>query len=140
MHCSNRLAPVGKDAVKCRSCGVRLMLALIFALLLVSCGNKLTSGEVYEKSFTEAHIEIVMVPFVHSDGKTSYTTMTPMYYRYPDTWEIAIKAWDPEKERWQKQSYYVTEDIYKAVNIGDEFQYSKENCWEDERYTREKAS
>lgn len=115
-------------------------LALIFTLLLVSCGNKLTRGEVYEKNFTEAHTQIVMVPFVHSNGKTSYTTMMPMYYHYPDTWEIAIKAWDPEKERWRKQSYYVTEEVYKTVNIGDEFQYSKESCWENERYTREEVS
>ena len=53
------------------------------ALMLFLCGNeeRLTEGEVYDKNFTAAHSQVLMLPMVHTNGESTYTTMMP-YTRY----------------------------------------------------------
>lgn len=43
----------------------------IFMILLSGSETRLTEGEVYDKSFTAAHSQTLMLPMVHSNGEES---------------------------------------------------------------------
>lgn len=49
---------------------------LIFSIL-TGCSKAITEGEVISKEFTPAHTQIMFIPIVHTNGKTSYTTLKP---------------------------------------------------------------
>lgn len=51
---------------------------LIFSIL-TGCSKAITEGEVISKEFTPAHTQIMFIPIVHTNGKTSYTTLIPFY-------------------------------------------------------------
>lgn len=56
------------------------MKKIIFALfacliLLTGCSQKITEGEIYEKEFRPEKTEVLIVPMVHTNGKTSYTRL-----------------------------------------------------------------
>lgn len=116
-----------------------LVLFLTFALLisLCACGNKLTEGEVYGKEFKEARTQVMMIPIVYSNGKTTTTRIIPYMYYYPDRWIIRIR--EPNGDgTYMTDEYYTTKEIYDSVNIGDTFSYDPDRDFENEPYTRER--
>lgn len=116
----------------------RAAASVLAALLLLSgCGQKLTEGEVYDKTFTPAHDELLMLPVVHTNGKTSYTTIMPILRHYPDTYEIFIR--DFKDGEWVTAKYYVSESVYDATEIGAIFKYDKDRDWQEAPYTQEAA-
>lgn len=115
-----------------------IALTVLCLLLLTSCGQKLTEGEVTAKEYTPAHTTFMMVPIVHSDGKTSYTTLVPFVYYYADKWEITIQAYDSERGETETATYRVTQAVYDAVEIGAEFVYEKTMEPDTPEYTRER--
>lgn len=108
------------------------------ALMLFLCGNeeRLTEGEVYDKNFTAAHSQVLTLPTVHSNGKTTYTTMMPYIRYYPDTYSVSIRAF--QDGEWVKETYYVPEEVYKELEIGDMFQYDADRDLEEAPYTQER--
>lgn len=106
--------------------------------MLTGCSDKLTEGEVINKEFKEAHTQVMVIPVVHSNGKSTWTQMIPYIYYYPDTWEITIQKWDEENQEMLKATWRVTEDVYNMVNIGDEFVYDEDMEPEEPEYTRER--
>lgn len=116
-----------------------LVLFLTFALLisLCACGHKLTEGEVYDKEFKEARTLVMMIPIVHSNGKTTTTHIIPYMYYYPDRWIIRIR--EPNGDgTYLTDEYYTTKEVYDSVNIGDTFSYDPDRDFENEPYTRER--
>ena len=101
-----------------------LLLPLI-PILLSGCQNSITQGEVIEKEFTPSHTEVMLVPLVHSNGKTSYTTLVPFIYSYSDSWKITIQSYDKETGENSTATYRVTENVYNSVEIGSEFIYDE---------------
>ena len=63
----------------------------ISLFLLTGCRSQITHGKVIAKDFTPAHSRVVMVPVVHSTGKSTFTTLHPFVYHYEDEWEITIR-------------------------------------------------
>ena len=116
----------------------KLVATALLLLTLVGCSGRIKQGEVVKKTFEPAHTEVRMVPMVHSNGKTTYTTMRPYIYRYPDRWYIKIQQYDEEKNEMLTATYSVTEAVYDAVSIGAEFVYEEEMEPEGPEYTREK--
>lgn len=106
-------------------------------LLLSACGQKLTEGEVYDKNFTPAHDEFLMMPVITTDGKNSHTTFMPIWNHYPDTYEICIKAF--QDGEWITAKYYVSKSVYDETEIGAIFQYDKNWDWQDAPYTQERG-
>ena len=43
---------------------------------------------------------------------------------YPDQYEICIKA--VQDDEWITATYYVTEEVYSTVDVGDYFRYEKD--------------
>jgi hypothetical protein len=118
---------------------VSCLLAISLCLVLLSgCQNSITQGEVIEKEFTPSHTRIMVIPVVHSNGKTSYTTLVPFTYFYPDTWKITIQSYDEEKGENLTATYRVTENVYDSVKIGDEFVYDENMEPDEPEYTRER--
>ena len=99
---------------------------LIFSIL-TGCSKAITEGEVISKEFTPAHTQIMFIPIVHTNGKTSYTTLVPFIYYYNDKWEEMLSA-----------TYRITEEVFDAVTIGSEFVYSNDMEPLEPEYTRER--
>ncbi len=59
----------------------RIFLLCLSGILLSGCREKLTSGEIYNKEFLPANTVTVIMPIVHTNGKSSHTTYIPMIYR-----------------------------------------------------------
>ena len=117
---------------------VAILLVFMTLLLLVGCKAKITSGEVVDKDFSPAHTQTIMVPIVHTNGKTTYTTIHPFFYYYPDTWTVTIMAYDKNSKQ-KSATYRVTENVYNNINIGDKFVYDEEMKPNEPEYTRERA-
>ena len=114
-----------------------ICITLLCALLLTSCSQKITEGEVYEKEFKEAHTEVRIIPIVMTNGETTHTTIIPFTYSYPDRYIVYIKKF--EDDGWKTANYYVTKEIYENIKIGDEFEYVEGRDLVDEPYTRERS-
>ena len=129
---------------KIRNCFFFLILSIIAAcfvltalkVLLSGSKTRLTEGEVYDKSFTAAHSQTPMLPMVHSNGETTYTTMMPYIRNYPDTYSISIR--DFQDGEWITETYYVSKEVYNDVEIGDIFKYEKGRDLEEAPYTQER--
>lgn len=111
---------------------------LLIPILLSGCQNSITQGEVIEKEFTPSHTEVMLVPLVHSNGKTSYTTLVPFIYSYSDSWKITIQSYDEETGENSTATYRVTENVYNSVEIGSEFIYDENMKPSEPEYIRER--
>lgn len=111
---------------------------LILVIICFSSCDKITQGEVYNKEYKPAESVITYIPMIHTNGKQSYTTLVPFYYHYPDRWRVDIRQPDGDGE-FLTASYYVDEDIYNAIKIGDEFVYDENRDYDEEPYTREEV-
>ena len=74
-----------------------LLTLIICCICLTGCGEKITEGEIYEKEFLPEETQVMIVPMVHTNGKTSYTTYMPVTHHYPDRWRISIKSLEKMK-------------------------------------------
>lgn len=108
----------------------------VFMTLFSGSETRLTEGEVYDKSFTAAHSQTLMLPMVHSNGETTFTTMMPYIRNYPDTYSISIR--DFQDGEWITETYYVSKEVYNDVEIGDIFKYEKGRDLEEAPYTQER--
>ena len=114
--------------------------ALICILLVVSlcgCSNTITEGEVYEKEYREAHTQVMILPLIISNGKTTSTIMVPYFVHYPDRYVIFIKAY--QDKEWKTEDFYVSKEVYDSIKIRDMFLYDVERGdLQDEPYTKER--
>lgn len=105
--------------------------------LMCSCSKKITQGEVINKEYTPSYTTIMMIPIVHTNGKTTTTQIIPFVYRYSDKYEITILGYDSEKNE-STATYRVKKEVFDQVNLGDEFVFSKEYEPEYPEYIRKK--
>ena len=116
---------------------VVIALVLVAVILLTGCAEMIRNGEVYEKEFQPAHTSVRTYPLVRFDAasKTTTTTVVPYVVRYPDRWIVRIKQYDGTE--WRYGAYYVTEQTYHAVDVGDMFEVNTDRGDTDkEPYTR----
>lgn len=100
-----------------------LLLALLLCFTLCGCGPKLEEGEVYDKQFIPAHTDHLLIPYIHYNAasKSSYTILIPVARHHPDQYEICIKAM--QDDEWVTETFYVPQDVYDAIEIGNYFHY-----------------
>ena len=108
------------------------LIGILLCLTLTGCSNVITEGEVYNKEHRESRVVVMPMTMVHSNGKTTYTTVVPVTWYYPESYVIFIKAYDSESEEWQTEDYYVEEEVYNSTNIGDYFVFDEEIMLQDE--------
>ncbi len=120
----------------------RILCTLIgFALLflLCNCSNAITEGEVYKKEFRAAHTKTSIRPLVVLSDGTVSTVMVPYVKYYPDQYVIFIRAY--QDDEWKTEDFYVSEEVYDRLNIGDMFLYDEgRGDLTDEPYTQERKT
>lgn len=82
---------------------------LILCFLLSACSKPLHSGMVIDKQYIPAHTRYQ--PMVININ--NHIQIFPQYRHIPDKWIIQIQNGD------KKDSWYVSEDYYNSVDIGD---------------------
>ena len=118
----------------------RILLLLVLALVLTGCDSELTEGEIYGKEFLPRKTMVMCVPIVHSDGKTSYTTIVPMIFNYPDRWRIDIRSLDVnEKGEQETASYFTSKEVFDECDIGNIFSYEPDRDLKNEPVMKEKG-
>ena len=119
---------------------IKLVLMLAFLIIfLMGCGSKITEGEVYEKEFKPEESVLMMIPIVHSDGKTCSTTLIPVWYHYPDRWCIRIRSINQNEDgNYDTAEYYTTEEVYNCTDVGNIFSYEPERDFTEEPVVKEK--
>jgi len=105
---------------------VTIFTLLLILLPLTACDDKLTSGEIYSKSYTPAHTQLLMLPYAISAGSSVRIVMLPYQIYHADDWVISISASREGKE--VRTTYHVTQEVYDAYEVGDWFVYDKEVC------------
>jgi len=109
----------------------------VFAVLLTSCTPKIKEGEIYDKDFQPAHTTMIMMPIVHSAGKTTFTTLVPMWFFYPDAWYISYRAFNQKSNKWDSATVWVNREVYELSQIGDWYE-RKENDLDEQPRVRQK--
>lgn len=115
---------------------VYTLMSVLLCLALVGCSNVIIEGEVYDKEYRESQVIVTTMPVVHSNGKTTYTTLVPVTWYYPERYVIFIRAYDRESNKWKTEDYYVEEVVYDATSVCDYFIFDKETMLQDEPETR----
>lgn len=124
--------------MKKRKMLITILFLMAICLLLSGC-EKIREGEIYKKEFLEENTQVYMMPIIHSDGKTSYTTFMPVTYHYPDRWKIYIRSLNKDKQgEYKKAIYYTNEDVYNQCEIGNIFSYEEGRDSEEEPVDKQK--
>lgn len=103
----------------------KLILLIVSVLLLVGCNPKVTYGEVINKEHNEAWRQLVIIPIHISNGETSNTIMMPYWIFHEENWKIEIRGKD-KNGNLATETYYITEDLYNEIHIGDMYEYREE--------------
>lgn len=115
------------------------MILCTCTILLTGCNKKITEGEICEKEFLPERTDVVVMPVVHTNGKTTYTTYIPMIFYYPDRWRISIRAIEKNSDgEYDTAEYYTTEEVYNDCKVGDMFSYEKDRDYEEEPVEKKK--
>jgi hypothetical protein len=92
-------------------------------MIMTGCGSGITEGEVYDKEHRDESTQYMLMPITTSDGETSNTIYVPFFITHPETWIISIKAYNEENREYDRQTYYVSQEVFDSVNIGDWYVY-----------------
>ena len=113
-----------------------VLFILALSYLLVGC-DKITEGEVYDKQYNAAETKMVMTTIITTDSKGNMSSnLVPMWFYYPEHYDILIKKYNSQTDEYNKATYYVEKDVYEATNIGDWFVYDV-NTMSDEQIKEE---
>lgn len=116
-----------------------IFVLLTCLILLTGCGQKITEGEIYEKEFLPEETITIIVPMIHTNGKTSYTTYVPVIHHYPDRWRISIKSIEKNEDgEYDTANYYTTEEVYNSCKVGDMFSYDENRDYKEEPVEKSK--
>lgn len=115
---------------------MKKMVLLLVAVILTACGQKLTEGDVFEKEFHPAHTSVQPQTVVHSDGKSTTTSIIMVSHYYPDSWSIGIQAYDAEAKKWIRDTYWVSKEAFDTVEIGNYWKATTESLDTQPRMTR----
>lgn len=111
-------------------------LACTLLALVIGCEPSLKEGEIYSKRFHPAHTDMILMPVTMSDGKTSSTTLVPMFFYYPDSYSVDIKKFNGKK--WVKAIWWVDRYTYEQIVVGGYFKAKKDDLDEQPRQAVEK--
>ena len=112
-------------------------LVIICVFLLVGCGG-ISEGEVYEKEYRQAYTQILLMPITISDGKTATVIYVPFLISYPDRWCVRIRNREKAEDDYATNTFWITEEVYNSVEVGDWFVFDKDYCSTEEPHTKER--
>lgn len=95
---------------------MKKILLLVMVLLLSGC-NKLEEGNIIEMEYNEPYTQLMFIPIIVSSGNSTTTMIVPFYVFHPEKWKIKIEG-DYNGET-RSETYYISEQRYNELNIGD---------------------
>ena len=120
---------------------MKKIIFVLFAclILLPGCSQKIAEGEIYEKEFLPEETRTIIIPMIHTNGKSLYTTYVPVTHHYPDRWRISIKSIEKNDDGdYDTADYYTTEEVYNSCEVGDMFSYDENRDCEEEPVEKSK--
>ena len=102
---------------------IAIILVIISLFTLCACGNEIEQGVVFKKEYKPAFTTIMFIPMVISTGKGTTTVSVPYTYHYPERWVIYIQ--DEVNGELVTEDFYVSQEFYNQVNIGDIYTYDE---------------
>ena len=99
------------------------IITIICMFMLTACSDKLTIGVVVSKEYIPETTEITFVPQIVKVGNVHVTIQKPVPTTTPETWVIYIQGKINGEE--VIESYNVTEAVYNALKVGDDFSYKE---------------
>lgn len=104
-----------------------IILLLLFLFTIYNCSEKLKEGIIYEMEFIPAHTSTIFI--TSTIGKI--TTTIPITYYYPDSWCVKIK--NVINDKLIKDTIYVSQEIYKTLDIGMWYTVTVNDKYEQKR-------
>ena len=118
---------------------ISLVLVLVMPMLvLCGCGEKNFEGEICHLEYKEAYSTIVPVTTFIFTGKTTIPIITNYVRTYPERWYVEVRKFNQDKQEWEYNDCYVTEECFNQLKIGDWFVYDSDYCFDKEPYTQVK--
>lgn len=101
---------------------IKLLIIPLMVLILCGCSHDVTYGEIINKEHNEPYRQLLMLPVHISNGKTSTTILVPYWIFHEENWKIEIKGKNKDGKI-DTETYYITEDLYDNISIGDMYEY-----------------
>lgn len=112
---------------------------IVCLMCMTGCSKEITEGEIYDKEFKEETTTVIMTPIVHTNGKTTSTSIIPIVHRYPDRWCIRIRSLERNEDGdYETAEYYTTEEVFNECDIGDIFSYDEDRDYSEEPVEKER--
>lgn len=109
---------------------------IVIVFVLVGCSG-LKEGEIYDKNYSPAHMQLIMMPIVHtiSTDKTtsSFVTVVPMWFYFPDSWSLSYKAFNQKKNKWETATVWVNQQTFDISKIGMWYKKTEDDLDEQPR-------
>lgn len=105
-----------------------ILLLYLLSLSIMGCGEQIKEGEIYNKVHEPATQTLMMMPMTITNGKTCTTVITPMWIYDDEDWIIYIKKFNEEKQRYNTRTFYVNEQTFNSVAVGEWFLYDSKIC------------
>lgn len=99
--------------------------------ILLACSPSLKEGEIRTKELHPEHTQIILMPLTISTGKTTTTTMVPMFFYYPESYSIDIRKFDGKK--WREATWWVNRSTYEQAVVGGYYKVQKDDLDEQPR-------
>lgn len=99
------------------------LFCFFLCIFLNGCVSDIYDGEICDKAFYEEYTATVLVPTVICTSQGA--TMTVFKQRevyYPDRWSITVQT-STEEGKTNRMVYWVSEDVFNTVKVGDDFNY-----------------
>lgn len=116
-----------------------VILLSLSIIMLTACSADITSGTIANKEHKEKSTQTMLIPMCVYNGKTTTTIFVPMIYHYPERYVVIIEG-NNEKSKTVHEDFYVNQNTYNKVSVGDKFAYDEETMQKDEPYTEEEVA
>ncbi|MBU0667059.1 MAG: hypothetical protein ABIC91_01015 [Nanoarchaeota archaeon] len=107
-------------------------------IMLNSC-YKMTEGEVYNKIYEPENSWIFLMPITMHCGKSTITTIVPMYMYDDEDFIIKIRNYD-EKGKEKSKTIYLTREQYERINVEDWYIINQNEERFSDNHERRKAT
>ena len=106
------------------------LLAILCCVLCLTSCNTLEEGEVVEKWYEPTHTDVVLMPLIISNVKTTTTVMMPYVITDYKDWCVKINGKYKDEER--IETIYVSQKQYESLSIGSHLKLTDDCSMSDD--------
>jgi hypothetical protein len=113
-------------------CFIVLSILTIIGIFIYFNKEELQEGSIYNKTHKLPWVQFATIPLIVSNGKTNTIITTQYVYYHPEQWIISIKDYDEKNKEFKTNCFFVYEEVYNQVQIGDRFKFDKSKGFDEE--------